>query len=343
LPDEASPFTKTSLLPMPQIISFIIQKGGCGKTTTTVNTASYLAMQEFKVLAVDMDPQGNLSQHFGFDADSLEHTLNDLFLKEKSFQEVVLKRDDNLHVLPNNVEMTKSEMTLYKSISREYILRDILTPVANDYDFILIDCPPNLGILSINALAASTEFILVVAPEFLPMKAIKPLYETFLMVKSKLNHSLQFRGVLLTMCDFRTNHAREVRQILKNNFPHKLFQSFIRSNVTLKEASSVGKSIFEYDGRSIGAFDYQNFVEEFIRDHDKVKKKKAYYEGKFHQLAENERGEILQFAFRNLSSYNRNRIEEVNSDPILMEALIIERNKIIERLFPYRQQESAIS
>ena len=328
---------------MPQIVSFIIQKGGCGKTTTTANTASYLAEEGFKVLAVDMDPQGNLSQHFGFDTDSLDHTLNDLFLKEKSFDQVVLKRNDQLHLLPNNVEMTKSEMTLYKTISREYILRDILTPVANDYDFILIDCPPNLGILSINALAASTEFILVVAPEFFPMKAIKPLYETFLMVKSKLNHTLQFRGVLLTMCDFRTNHAKEVQKILKNNFPHKLFQSYIRNNVTLKEASSVGKSIFEYDGKSIGAFDYQNFVEEFIRDHHKVKKKKAYYEDKFHQLSESERGEILQFSFRNLSSYNRNRIEEVNSDPILMEALIIERNKIIERLFPYRQQESAVS
>src|SRR4030067_1825137 len=147
---------------MPQIISFIIQKGGCGKTTTTANTASYLAMQGFNVLAVDMDPQGNLTQHFGFDTDSLERTLNHIFLHQHSFEEVVLKANKNLHLVPNNVEMTDAEMTFHKSISREYILRDILTPVANDYDFILIDCPPNLGILSINALSASTEFILVV-------------------------------------------------------------------------------------------------------------------------------------------------------------------------------------
>lgn len=325
---------------MPQIISFIIQKGGCGKTTTTVNTASYLAEQEFKVLVVDMDPQGNLTQHFGYDIDGLDLTLNDIFLNQNTFDEVVLKRSNNLHLLPNNIQMSNAEMTFHKSISREYILRDILTPVANNYDFIVIDCPPNLGILSINALAASTEFILVVAPEFFPMKAIKPLYETFLMVKSKLNHSLQFRGVLLTLCDFRTNHAKEVQSILKKNFPHKLFKSFIRNNVTLKEASSVGKSIFEYDPSSIGAFDYQNFVEEFIRDHEKVKKKRAYYEDTFRQLEPNEKNEIIQFAVHNLSTYNRNRIEELNSNPILKEALTIERNKIIEKLFPYRQHES---
>lgn len=325
---------------MPQIISFIIQKGGCGKTTTTANTASYLAMQEFNVLAVDMDPQGNLTQHFGYDTDGLDQTLNDLFLNQNTFDEVVLKRSDNLHLLPNNIEMSNAEMTFQKSISREYILRDILAPVAKDYDFVLIDCPPNLGILSINALAASTEFILVVAPEFFPMKAIKPLYETFLMVKSKLNHSLQFRGVLLAMCDFRTNHANEVRNILRKNFPHKLFNSFIRQNVTLKEASSVGKSIFEYDARSIGAFDYQNFVEEFIRDHEKVRKKKSYYEEKFRQLEPGEKTEIIQFAVQNLSGYNRNRLEEISSDPILKEALTIERNKIIEKLFPYRQHDS---
>jgi chromosome partitioning protein len=321
---------------MPQITSFIIQKGGCGKTTTTVNTASYLALQGFKVLAVDMDPQGNLTQHFGYDTDSLDISLMHLFLNQKSFEEVVFKRDPFLHILPNAIEMTSIEMTIQKSLSREYILRDALNPIANQYDFILIDCPPNLGILSINALVASTEFVLTVAPEFFPMKAIKPLYETFLMVKSKLNRTLQFRGVLMTMCDFRTKHAKEVHQILTKNFPHKLFKSFIRNNVTLKEASSVGQSIFEYDLRSIGAFDYQNFVEEFIKDHHDVKKKKAYYEDVFRRLEEREKNEILNFAIENLSNYNRNRIIDVEEKPVLKEAVIIERNKVIEKLFPYR-------
>jgi chromosome partitioning protein len=325
---------------MPQIISFIIQKGGCGKTTTTANAASYLAMQGFTVLAVDMDPQGNLTQHLGFDTDNLDCALNDLFLNQKSFKDVVLEKSENLHLLPNNFEMTSAEASLYKSISREYILRDILSPVGDNYDFILIDCPPNLGILSINALAASTEFIMVATPDFFPMKAIKPLYETFLMVKTKLNRTLQFRGVLLTMCDFRTKHSKEVLNILRKNFSHKLFNSFIRNNVTLREASSVGKSIFDYNSRSIGAFDYQNFVEEFIRDHEKVKKKKKYYEKAFRELEPSEKNEIMQFAILRLSRYNRNRIDEVDADPILKEALNIERNKIIEKLYPYREHNS---
>lgn len=323
---------------MSQTVSFIIQKGGCGKTTTTVSAASYLAQQGFKVLVVDMDPQGNLTQHFGYDTDTLENSLTHLFLKQKSFDEVVLKRNENLHLLPNNIEMTAVEFTLYKSLSREYILRDVLHPINHLYDFILIDCPPNLGILSVNALVASTEFILVVSPEFFPMRAIKPLYETYLMVKSKLNRTLRFKGVLMTMCDFRTRHAREVRTILEKNFPQKLYKSYIRTNVALKEASSLGKSIFEYAPKSPGAFDYQNFVEEFIRDHADVQKKREFYESHFQNLPQHEQQEILQFAKQNLSSYNRTRLDYMDEQPILNQALMIERDRILEKLFPYRQQ-----
>lgn len=322
---------------MGQIISFIIQKGGCGKTTSTVNTAGYLSMQGYRVLAVDMDPQGNLTQHFGYDSDSLPHTLMHLFLNQKSFEEVVLRRQDTLHILPNNIEMTAIEFTLYKSLSREYVLRDVLSPVVDRYDFVLIDCPPNLGILSVNALVASTEFILTVSPEFFPMKAIKPLYDTFLMVKKQLNRTLQFKGVLMTMCDFRTRHSQEVRKVLEKNFPHKLYKSYIRNNVALKEASSVGKTIFEYDPYSSGAFDYQNFAEEFLRDHEPAQKKRQFYEEHFRKLSPYEQREILEFARQNLSNYNRSRLDNMTDDsPLLQEALIIERNKILEKLFPYR-------
>lgn len=322
---------------MGQTVSFIIQKGGCGKTTTTVNTASYLALQGFRVLAVDMDPQGNLTQHFGYDTDSLEYTLLHLFLQKKEFDEIVLRRDENLHILPNNIEMTAVEFTLYKSLSREYILRDVLHPVNHLYDFILIDCPPNLGIMSVNSLVASTEFILVVSPEFFPMRAIKPLYETYLMIKSKLNRTLQFKGVLMSMCDFRTRHAQEVKKILEKNFPQKLYKTYIRNNVALKEASSMGKSIFEYAPYSPGAFDYQNFVEEFIRDHAEVQRKREFYESHFKRLPLPEQKEIMQFARRNLSNYNRSRLESAAEKPVLQQALIIERNRILEKLFPYRQ------
>lgn len=323
---------------MARIISFIIQKGGCGKTTTTVNTASYLAMQGYRVLAVDMDPQGNLTQHFGYDTESIDNALTNLFLGKKQVGEVVLHRNEFLHILSNNIEMTSIEFSLYKFLTREYILRDVLSTVSNNYDFILIDCPPNLGILSINALVASTEFVLVVSPEFFPMRAIKPLYETYLMVKSKLNRTLLFQGVIMTMCDFRTRHAQEVKAILEKNFPHKLYKSYIRNNVTLKEASSAGRSIFEYDPNSIGAFDYQNFVEEFLRDYEPALQKRAHYEERFRKLPLSQQEEIVQFARQNLSAYNRDRLNSSVEEPVLQETLLIERNKILEKLFPYRRK-----
>ena len=149
---------------MATVISFIVQKGGCGKTTTTANTAGYLSRQGFRVLCVDMDPQGNLTQHFGFDNETLNDTLLQLFLKEATFEKVVLQKNPNLHVLPNNLEMAKKEQLLQKSYSPEFLLRDTLSPVQTAYDYILIDCPPTLGLLSINSLAASNEFIIVVPP-----------------------------------------------------------------------------------------------------------------------------------------------------------------------------------
>jgi len=321
---------------MALVASFIIQKGGCGKTTTTVNTGGYLAMAGYKVLCVDMDPQGNLTQHLGYDTDSLEKTILDLFHQKASFEEVVIKRNENLHLLPNNLVSAAAELPLYHSLSREFLLRDALSPVLNNYDFILIDCPPALGLFSINALAASNEFILVISPEFFPMKAIKPLYETYRMVKEKLNHSLRFNGVVMTMCDFRTRHSREVLKILKRNFPQKLYKSYIRVNVNLKEAASFGQTIFEYQPGSIGAFDYQNFAEEFIRDHHKNVIKRKYYQEKFASLNLEEQEQILSYAKNSLSQYNKMLLNEPDISDVLKEALIIERNKIIEKLFPYR-------
>src|SRR4030042_4881523 len=319
-----------------KIISFIIQKGGCGKTTTTVNTAGYLALNGYKVLCVDMDPQGNLTQHFGYDNESLDRTILNLFQKSASFEEVVLKREEFLHILPNNIDTAAAEITLQKSMSREYFLRDVLSSLNNEYDFVFIDCPPTLGLFSINALAASHEFVLIVSPEFFPMKAIKPLYETYCMVKNRLNHSLQFNGIMLTMCDFRTRHSQEVLQILKKNFPHKLYKSYIRNNVSLKEASSYGQTIFEHNPASVGAFDYQNFSEEFIRDHHKNKAKRDYYQQKFDSLSQDQHNQIMNFAQRNLSLFIKNGLEKLPENTVIREAFLIERNKVMEKIFPYR-------
>lgn len=321
---------------MTQIVSFIIQKGGCGKTTTTANTGGYLSDQGYRVLCVDMDPQGNLTQHFGFDSDALDKTILNIFQESATFDEVVKRKSDTLHVLPNNLETATAELQLYHSLSREFMLRDALMPIIQNYDFILIDCPPALGLFSINALVASTEFVMVVAPEFFPMKAIKPLYQTYRTVKQKLNHTLHFNGVVMTMADFRTNHSQQIYKILKKNFPHKLYDSYVRSNVALKEASSYGQTIFEYAPRSIGAFDYQNFTEEFIRDHHKNVEKRNYYQKTYEALSFNEQKQIMIYTDKNLSQYNKNRLELSPNSKALREAILVERNKILEKLFPYR-------
>jgi chromosome partitioning protein len=283
-----------------------------------------------------MDPQGNLTQHFGFDSENLDATLLQLFLNQNSFEEIVLKRDPNLHLLPNNLKTEAVQPELQKSPNHDYLLRDILTPVYTQYDYILIDCPPTLGQFSINALAASHEFVLVVSPEFLPMKAIKPLHETFRMVKQHLNHSLLFNGIMMTMCDFRTRHSQEILGILKQNFPHKLYHAFIRNNVSLKEAAAYGQTIFEYSPRSLGAFDYQNLAAEFIRDHHKNLAKQKYYQNRFDTLSLAEREQILNMAKDNLSGYVRSTLEKIPGSKVLSESLKMERNKILEKLFPYR-------
>jgi chromosome partitioning protein len=283
-----------------------------------------------------MDPQGNLTQHFGFDNESLDKTILHLFQKSATFEEVLLKREECLHILPNNIDTAAAEINLQKSMSREYLLRDVLSSHNNYYDFVFIDCPPSLGLFSINALAASHEFILIVSPEFFPMKAIKPLYETYRMVKYHLNHSLQFNGIMMTMCDFRTRHSQDVLQILKKNFPHKLYRSYIRNNVSLKEASAYGQTIFEYNPASVGAFDYQNFSEEFIRDHHKNKAKRDYYQQKFNSLSLDQQNQILNFTQRNLSLFIKSSLEKLPENTVIRVAFLIERNKVLEKIFPYR-------
>ena len=324
---------------MPKIVSFIIPKGGCGKTTTSVNLAAYISLQGYKVLAVDMDPQGNMTQHFGYDTETLKGTLLDLFLKETEIGNVLLEKNECLHILPNNYNTIKRIGELESDYTPAYLLRDVLYPIKDNYDFIIIDCPPSLGLFSINALATSTDLMLVVAPEFFPMKAIKPLYQEYQEIKEKLNLSLNLKGVVLTMADMRLRHSREVVDIIKSNFKKKLYATYIRNNVALKEASSYGMSIFEYDAKSTGAIDYTLLAEEFLRDFAPAKKKRDYYEDIFQSLSEKEKSEIMELAKTKINSYNKYVISELPERDLIKQAVIIERNKQIETLFPFREKQ----
>lgn len=325
---------------MAKIVSFIIPKGGCGKTTTATNLAAYISTQGYRVLAVDMDPQGNLTQHLGYDTENLDGTLSDLFLKKKKTEEVLLKRDEKLHLLPNNFEIIKHIKEMEGVYTPYYLLRDTLFPIKDNYDFIIVDCPPSLGFFSINALAASTDIMLVVSPEFFPLKSIKPLYYEYQEIREKLNLSLNLKGVLITMADMRLRHARDVVEIIKNNFKEKLYAAYIRNNVALKEAASVGMSIFEYDKNSAGAIDYTIFAEEFLRDFAPAKAKKKYYEEIFGELSDKEKSDILNLAKSRIDSYHKYVISEITERDIVKQAVLIERNKQLEKLFPYRDAKN---
>jgi chromosome partitioning protein len=321
---------------MAKIVSFIIQKGGCGKTTTTVNIGGYLAEQGYRVLMIDMDPQGNMTHHLGIVPETLEITIRNVLKKSVPISEAIIKRSENLDVIGNNILTSADEITFLNTFSREYLLRDQLTSIMKDYDYILIDCPPSLGILSLNSLVASHEMFIVVAPDFFPLMALKPLLETFDIVREKLNVSLKFNGIAITMCDMRTNHAKQVVEILEKNFPDKLYHSVIRQSVSLKDASGQGKTVFEYDPKSSGAEDYRNLGEEFIKDNLSVQKKHHKLDLLFQRLNAAEKEQIEQAAVLALNQFNRERIERGDQSDALVNALKLSRNRIIEQI--YRDQ-----
>lgn len=318
---------------MAKIVSFIIQKGGCGKTTTTVNIGGFLADRGFKVLMIDMDPQGNMTHHLGIVPETLEVTIRDVLKKTVPIKDAIVNRSENLDVIGNNILTSADEITFLNTMSREYLLRDQLTPLMREYDYILLDCPPSLGILSLNSLVASHEMFIVIAPDFFPLMAMKPLLETYDIVREKLNISLKLSGIAITMCDLRTNHAKQVVEILEKNFPDKLYHSVIRQSVSLKDASGQGKTIFEHDAKSTGAEDYRQLGEEFIKDNLSMQKKQQKLEQLFAGLSEAEKAQVQQSAIMNLNHFNRERHDRGDASPVLEQAIRISRNRLLEKLY----------
>lgn len=318
-------------LKMGKIISFIIQKGGCGKTTTTVNIGAYLAKSGFKTLMLDMDPQGNMTHHLGIVPETQEKTIRNVLKKEIPIEEAIIKRSENLDVIANNILTSADEITFLTAFSREYLLRDQLLKIVTNYDYILIDCPPSLGILSLNALVASHEMFIVIAPDFFPLMAIKPLMESFRIIKEKLNKALVFKGMAITMCDIRTKHTREVIEVLEHNFPDQLYHSIIRQSVSLKDASGMGKSIFEFDENSSGAIDYAQLGDEFLASHLSVQKThlklKKYYE----KLSVEEQKQIDLKAIDGLNFFNKERYLNGERSKTLLQALDLSRNRVLKK------------
>lgn len=251
---------------MGSIIAIANQKGGVGKTTSAINLSAYLGRKDKKVLLVDMDPQGNASSGFGFDIHKLNKTIYEVLIDEYSPMECILEtKEKNVWILPSNVNLAGLEMDLLEMENRNEQLKIVLNKVRSNYDFIIVDCPPNLGVLTLNGLCASDGVIIPLQTEYYALEGITQLMRIIDKVQKFLNPSLVLIGVLLTMYDSRTTLSKMVVEDVKSHFKDKVFENIIPRNVKLSEAPSFGKSIAEYAPESQGAIAYEKVVEELLK------------------------------------------------------------------------------
>lgn len=259
---------------MSTVIGVVNQKGGVGKTTTTVNLGAALAEKGKRVLLVDMDAQANLTTHLGLgakeDPENLEtsggpeFSTYDILKGNKPAKEVILNRSKNLDVLPSNLLLSAADLELGGVVGRELLLKRALQPVKDDYDVVVIDCPPALGLLSLNALAAVEKVIIPVQSEYLALHGVRQLLDTIDQVKNIYNPTLVVGGVLICLHDSRKRLARAVSDTIRAYFGDLVFDAVIRTNVALAEAPASGQTIFEYAPRSTGAEDYEALAKEVL-------------------------------------------------------------------------------
>ncbi|MBG9540757.1 sporulation initiation inhibitor Soj [Bacillus thuringiensis] len=250
---------------MGKIIAIANQKGGVGKTTTSVNLGAGLAQVGKKVLLVDIDAQGNATTGVGIEKSELDQCIYNVLVEDADVQGVIQKTaTENLDVLPATIQLAGAEIELVPTISREVRLQRALQPVRDEYDYIIIDCPPSLGLLTINALTAANSVIIPVQCEYYALEGLSQLLNTVRLVQKHLNKNLAIQGVLLTMLDARTNLGIQVIDEVKKYFRDKVYRSIIPRNVRLSEAPSHGKPIMQYDAKSRGAEVYIDLAEEVI-------------------------------------------------------------------------------
>ncbi len=248
-----------------KIIAITNQKGGVGKTTTTVNLGAGLAILGKRVLLVDIDPQGNTTSGVGVNKADVANCIYDVIINDIHPQEAVLKTNvEGMDILPATIQLAGAEIELVPTISREVRLKKSLQLVSHQYDYILIDCPPSLGILTINSLTAAQSVIIPIQCEYYALEGLSQLLNTVRLVQKHLNTALQIEGVLLTMLDARTNLGLQVIEEVKKYFQAKVYQTIIPRNVRLSEAPSHGQSIMTYDSRSKGAEVYLELAKEVI-------------------------------------------------------------------------------
>ncbi|NLM70122.1 MAG: ParA family protein [Firmicutes bacterium] len=252
---------------MGRIISIVNQKGGVGKSTTAVNLGAYLGLAGQQVLLVDIDPQGNASSGVGVDKRQIERCMYSVLIEGERIERIILPTEiDSLFVAPATIELAGAEIELVSTISREFRLKRALDLVVDKYDYIIIDCPPSLGLLTINGLTASDSVIVPIQCEYYALEGLSQLVSTIAMVQEHLNPELAWEGVVMTMYDARTNLSQQVIQDVKNYFQSqvKVYDSIIPRNIKLSEAPSFGKPIALYDNKSKGALAYESLAQEVL-------------------------------------------------------------------------------
>jgi len=252
---------------MGRVISVANQKGGVGKTTTSINLSAALADKGKKVLVIDADPQGNTTSGFGIEKNELENTIYELLLGECSIQDCIIKDVvPGVSILPSNVNLAAVEVELIDAERREYILKKEIDWVKDDFDYIMIDCPPSLSMLTVNAMTASDSVLVPIQCEYYALEGLSQLIYTVNLVKERINPDLEMEGVVFTMYDARTNLSLQVVENVKSVLNQKIFDTVIPRNVRLAEAPSFGMPINKYDPKSAGAESYAKLADELIRN-----------------------------------------------------------------------------
>ena len=254
---------------MGRIIAIANQKGGVGKTTTSINLSSCIAAKGKKVLVVDIDPQGNTTSGYGIEKNDLENTIYELMLGDCSIEDCIIKDViENISILPSNVNLAAAEIELIGVDKKEYILKNEIDWVKDRYDYIIIDCPPSLSLLTVNAMTTADTVLVPIQCEYYALEGLSQLIHTINLVQERLNPNLQIEGVVFTMYDVRTNLSNQVVENVKENLDTKIYETMIPRNIRLAEAPSYGIPINMYDSKSAGAESYRKLAKEIINRKD---------------------------------------------------------------------------